>query len=209
MKITVYNLQGGKVKEIDLDQRIFSVKVKPEVIQQAVVAQLAGRHQASAHTKNRGEVRGGGKKPWKQKGTGRARQGSIRSPLWRGGGIVGGPTSARNFTKKINKKARRLAMLAVLSDRLAHERITVIQELVMPDSKTKSLVKIFNNLPIKPKKLLLILGKKSSPVLQAAKNISQLNLLAANSLNIVDLLKSEYLLITESALPVISKVYQG
>src|SRR3989339_146560 len=145
MKVKVYNLEGKEVREEELEQSFFDIVVKPEVVQQAVEAQLANSRQVLAHTKGRGEVRGGGKKPWKQKGTGRARHGSIRSPLWKGGGVTFGPTKERNFSQKINKKAKQQALFSVLSKKLADQEIKVVDEIKIKNIKTKEMAKILGN----------------------------------------------------------------
>src|SRR3989339_1166329 len=132
MKVKVYNLEGKEVREEELEQSFFDIVVKPEVVQQAVEAQLANSRQVLAHTKGRGEVRGGGKKPWKQKGTGRARHGSIRSPLWKGGGVTFGPLKTRNFKQKINKKMKKKALLMMLANKANSGDVAVVESLSFP-----------------------------------------------------------------------------
>src|SRR3989344_5330800 len=152
----IYNMSGQEIGEQVLPAIIFGVKVKPELVQQVVVAQQANARAAIAHTKGRGEVRGGGRKPWKQKGTGRARHGSIRSPLWVGGGVTFGPTNQRNFTLGLNKKMKKKALAMVLSDKAAHERLILINTLAVPEGKTKNLQKGLTALPSKGRKVLIV-----------------------------------------------------
>ena len=146
MKLNIYN-QNGEVKgQKELSDKIFAVKANPGLINEAITAQTANMRTVLAHTKTRAEVRGGGKKPWRQKGTGRARVGSSRSPLWRSGGIIFGPNADRNFSKKINKKAKRKAMFMVLSDRAANNGLAILEKLTLADYKTKAMNEVLNNL---------------------------------------------------------------
>lgn len=145
-KATVYNQEGAIVGSQDLSEEIFGVKPKMAVIHQVVTAMMANRRQVLAHTKDRGEVRGGGKKPWRQKGTGRARHGSIRSPLWVGGGVTFGPTKERNFKKKINDKMRRKAIFMCLSDRVADKKLILLDEIKLDEIKTKRMVELIGKL---------------------------------------------------------------
>lgn len=206
-KVTVYNQKGEKTKEIELNPKIFDIEIKPEVVQQVVVAQTANSRKPIAHTKGRAEVRGGGKKPWKQKGTGRARHGSIRSPLWVGGGITFGPTSERNFSKKVNKKVKIKALFMALSDKAREGNIVVIDRIKLSEAKTKEIMKIIDKLPIKGQKTVIALSKASANLAKATKNVPELKTLAADSLNVVDLLKYKFLLITEKGLKDIEKSY--
>ncbi len=226
IKIKVYNQNGEEVGEEKLDPAIFGIKIKPELIQQAVVAQLANARVAIAHTKTRGEVRGGGKKPWRQKGTGRARAGSIRSPIWKGGGIIFGPRKNRVFTKKINKKAKQKALLMCLSDKVASGWMVLLDKLELMEGKTKGFMKILENLGsliqnVKIKKsissekkdqndklkfknnklnILIALSNKNDKVIQAARNIPGIATISVDSLNVVDLLKYKYLLVTKKVI---------
>lgn len=231
-KITVYNITGEKVSEVELNPRIFDVKIKPELVQQAVVVQQANSRRNLAHTKDRSEVRGGGRKPWRQKGTGRARHGSIRSPLWRGGGITFGPTKERNFSLKINKKAKRKALLMVLSDKAAQQKIILLDKLELEQAKTKNFFAILQNLKLrigKEKKkvvkkeekadkkekikktkeptILVVLPNKEERVQRAARNISRLATAQANSLNVLDTLRHQYLLMPVDSIQVIEKTF--
>jgi large subunit ribosomal protein L4 len=198
-KAKVYNMRGEVVGEEALDPDIFGVEVKAGLIHQVLVAQMANKRQVLAHTKDRGEVRGGGKKPWKQKGTGRARQGSIRSPLWVGGGIVFGPTKERVFKQKINKKMKRKALLMCLSERAGEEKIILVEKLEMDGIKTKRFVEILNNLPNKKQKTLLILDKDNKNIVKSAANLPQIKTTETDNLNVGDILNHNCLLIPVSA----------
>lgn len=207
MKTKIYNLKGEVVGEQELNPGVFGVKVKPVVVQQVVVAQQANSRAPFAHAKGRAEVRGGGRKPWKQKGTGRARHGSIRSPLWKGGGVTFGPTKIRNFKKGINKKMKQSALRMVLSDKQANERLVVVETLALPEIKTKSIVQALSKLPIKGHKTLLILDKEAKNVPRSARNLPDVSMLGAQSLNVVDLLGSQTVIVPISALQTIDKLY--
>jgi len=226
IKATVYNLSGDKVKDLELNPKVFGVAVKPELIQQAIVAQRANARVSIANTLDKGQVRGGGKKPWKQKGTGRARHGSIRSPLWRGGGITFGPTSERNYSLKINKKVKRKALFMALSDKAAHEKIILVDTLDIPEAKTKKFFEILQNLGLRDKKkklqkkdekaekkskkekaILLVLPNKNEKITRAARNLKSVSYLGANALNIVDVVKGKYLMMPLEALAEIEKNY--
>ncbi|MFA6553228.1 MAG: 50S ribosomal protein L4 [Patescibacteria group bacterium] len=205
-KVIVYNSTGTKVSEVALEPKIFAVAVKPQVIQQAVRTQLANSRVAIAHTKNRSEVRGGGKKPWRQKGTGRARHGSIRSPLWKGGSVTFGPRSDRNFSLKMNRKAKRQALFMVLSDRAKEKNIVLIDELAPKAIKTKDFVASISKLPLK-KTILLALPKADQVIIKSTRNIPYLKTINADSLNVVDVLNHETLFMPKASLEVITKTY--
>jgi len=215
MKIAVYNQEGNKIKEQELNPVIFDTKIKPEVIHQVVVAQMANARQVLAHTKTRGEVRGGGKKPWKQKGTGRARAGTIRSPLWKGGGVVFGPLKNRNFCQKVNKKMKKKALFMVLSDKVKSNWMIVLDKLRLTEGKTKEFLKTLNNLDKlfqstekkEKKSILVVIESKNESLIHAIKNISKIATIRVDCLNIGDLLKYKYLLITEEGINKIEKVY--
>lgn len=201
MKIPVYDFSGEKVKEAELSPRLFGVKAKPEVIHQVVVAQLANARHVLADTKGKGEVRGGGKKPWKQKGTGRARHGSSRSPIWKGGGVIFGPKSSRNFTQKVNKKQKQLALAMCLSDRLANNALIVFERIEFDSGKTKDLVNWIKGIKAKiglekAKKFLLVLDKNDKKIIQSILNLKNVKMILADSLNCVDILDSDALLTT-------------
>ncbi len=205
--VKVYNMSGKVVGEQALPARLFAVPVKADVVHQVMVAQQANSRQAIAHTKTKGEVRGGGRKPWKQKGTGRARQGSIRNPQWRGGGIAFGPRSNRNFSLKVNKTMKQAALAMVLTDKVMNDRLVVLDQFTVPAAKTKQLRDALKALPSGSSKTLLSLGEMDTNVVRAANNLSKLGFCSADSLNIVDLLNYEYLVIDQAAIAKMEKQF--
>lgn len=206
--VKIYNTDGAATGELTVSDNLFGATIRPELVHEAVVAQEANSRDAIAHTKTRGEVRGGGRKPWKQKGTGRARHGSRRSPIWIGGGITFGPRSIRNFSKKINKKMKRKALSMVLTDKLNHDRLIVVESFGLTEGKTKELNAVLTKLPSAGKKVVLIDLPENKQVAKAAKNVSRVETLPSNSLNVVDLLKATYVVATKEALSAIEKTYQ-
>ena len=206
VKAKVYNQSGKVIGEEKLEPRIFGVGNKPRLVQQAVRTQLANARLPLAHVKIRSEVRGGGRKPWRQKGTGRARVGSIRSPLWRRGGKSFGPRKDKNFTLKINKSAKRKALFMTLSDKAENKKIVLLDKLELPKIKTKEFLKILAKLPVK-KTILTILPKSEKNIIKSARNLSYVKTILANSLNVVDILKHEYLLILKDSLKIINNIY--
>lgn len=208
MKIDIYNQKGEIIGKQELTAKIFAVKPKPELIHQVVVAQMANRRQVIAHTKGRSEVRGGGRKPWRQKGTGRARHGSIRSPIWRGGGVTFGPTKERRFKQKINKKVKRLALWMCLSDKLADKKLVLLDKLELAKISTKKLKQVLDKLPVKTSKTLMALAKIDKKIIKSAANIPYLTSAGADSLNVLELLKHQYLLTTVEGIKKIEKIYK-
>jgi large subunit ribosomal protein L4 len=214
MKYPVYNISGEQVKEIELPSRLFGVAAKTSVIHQVVVAQEANSRQALAHTKTRAEVRGGGKKPWRQKGTGRARHGSTRSPIWVGGGITFGPRSDRNFSQKVNKKQKQAALAMCLSDKATDKKLVIFDKLSEGVKKTKALnqwiSEIKSKVPAisKSKKVLLVMGEKDAGLILAAKNLAGVSTISAHSMNCVDLLRAQAILTTEKAIDKIEKQFK-
>ena len=207
MKAKVYNLEGKTVNEIDLNPSIFDVQISTDLVHQAVVAQLANSRQVLAHTKTRGEVRGGGRKPWKQKGTGRARHGSIRSPLWKGGGVTFGPTKDRNFTKDINKKMKRKALMMTLSNKVSTDSLRLLESFDFAEAKTKKMFEVFKTLELADKKILVVLPEQNDAIRLAARNLPNVKVLLADSLNVVDVLNKDIVLMPVSCLNIIEKVY--
>lgn len=212
MKLPMYNQQGQEIGEINLPKEIFDVKVNYDLLHQAVITQTAGGRLDLAHTKKRSEVRGGGKKPWRQKGTGRARHGSIRSPIWIGGGVVFGPRSERNFKKKINKKMKQKALLMSLSSKLKDNQIVALDKIEVTQGKTKEMadmIKILNqrlgekNTP----SALVVLPKKNELTRRSASNIKKIKTILADSLNVGDVLTYKYLILTKDSVDVIKKFY--
>lgn len=204
--VALYNHEGKEVGTLELSKAVFGVPVKEEVVAAVAAGMQTNRRQPIAHTKMRGEVRGGGKKPWKQKGTGRARQGSIRSPQWRGGGIIFGPRSERSFTVKINKKVRQAALRMVLSDKAADGKFVVIDGLPT-DGKTKTMVAVRKALPGAGRPALVVLGAKDDAVIHGFSNVPRTETQSARSLNVVDLLRYEYVIAPKDAVTVIESVY--
>jgi large subunit ribosomal protein L4 len=208
LNVKVYNLEGKELEEIKLDPKLFNIEINPALIHQVVLALQANARQKLAHTKTRAEVRGGGKKPWRQKGTGRARHGSIRSPLWVGGGITFGPRKEREFGQKINKKMKRKAVLMALSDKVKENNFIVVDRLDLAKIMTKDLVKILNNLPIKSSQALLVLAKKNETISKSARNLPKIKTVLADSLNLIDIIKFNYLLIDKDGLDKIAETYK-
>ncbi|PIZ98859.1 MAG: 50S ribosomal protein L4 [Candidatus Komeilibacteria bacterium CG_4_10_14_0_2_um_filter_37_10] len=208
LAIKVKNLKGEEIKSVELPENIFNVKTNKKLIKEVVDILNSNKRQVLAHTKGRSEVRGGGRKPWKQKGTGRARQGSIRSPQWRGGGVVFGPTKDRNWERKVNDKAKRSVLQMILSNKVACDHFIVVDNLDLTEAKTKSLVTILKNILGSEKKIIVALAGKKENVQRAITNLSWAMSLPASSLNVLDLLKYPYLLTTEKGLEVIKKLYR-
>lgn len=210
----IYNLKGESVGEMQLSDRVFGQPANPTLVHQAVVAQRANARQVLAHTKDRSEVRGGGKKPWRQKGTGRARAGSNRSPLWVGGGITFGPTKNRNFSKGLNVKMKRQALRVVLSDKLNNKQVAIMDTLVMDAYKTKVFKAMIDAITNKAfsteaKVSTLILDKAPGGMVRnSARNLVGIKLLSLDNINIVDLLKYRELIITKAAVEQLEEQYQ-
>ncbi|MFH0814782.1 MAG: 50S ribosomal protein L4 [Candidatus Falkowbacteria bacterium] len=206
-KMVVLNQKGEQKKEIKVSPAIFNVKLNSKVIHQVVVAMAANQREILAHTKTKDEVRGGGKKPWRQKGTGRARHGSSRSPIWIGGGITFGPRNIRNFKQKINKKMRQKAMLMALSDRFRNELITVVDTFEMKDAKTKEFKNILNSLKLKSS-ILVVFDKFNAAIVKSLNNLPKVEAICADSLNAQVILKYKNLLMTEPAVEIIEKIFK-
>ena len=192
-KIDVYNMQGKKVSDIELNENIFGIKPNEKVVHTALVNYMANQRQGTANTKTRAEVSGGGRKPWKQKGTGRARQGSIRAPQWFKGGIALGP-KPRDYRYTINKKERRLAIKSVLSSKVLENNLVVVDKLELDEIKTKNMVNVLENLKVEGK-TLIILPEKNLNVQKSAKNIEGVKTGLVNTINVYDLLKYNKLVI--------------
>lgn len=206
VKAKMYNMQGKEIGEVALPAALFEVPIKTGVVHSVVKGIMGNRRVAIAHTKTRGEVSGGGKKPWKQKGTGRARHGSTRSPIWIGGGVTFGPRSNRNFSVKINRKARRNALRMVLSDKAARAKVLILDDLVLPEGKTKYIAKLAASLPI-GKKTLLVLPAKHELVMRAVRNLPNVKAVTANALPLEEVLRYETLLMPQSTVPVLEHLF--
>jgi large subunit ribosomal protein L4 len=209
MKVKVYNQKGEATGEIELLPELFEVASNRALLHEVVVAQQANSREVIAHAKDRSEVRGGGRKPWRQKGTGRARAGTIRSPLWKGGGVTFGPTKDRNFTKRVNKKVKQKALAMTLSDKAATDRFIVIDSMELPEAKTKAFIAIYKNLPVSGKKTLVVTDSKNTKAIRAIKNLPKVNSISASSLNVVDLLAHDYVLIAKDTVDLVNKTYAG
>jgi len=211
MKVPVYNQKGEVIKEIDLNDKIFNLDFQSDFIHRIYVNLLSTRRQALAFTKDRSEVRGGGKKPWAQKGTGRARHSSIRSPLWRGGGTTFGPRQKEeNFKKKINKKEKRIALAQVLSQKLKDKEVIILDEISLNKPKTKEMAEILNNLIKKDKKkkspkTILLIDPKDNIVKQVSKNIKNLKVMTTENIDLVDLLNYKYLIFKKEIINTLEK----
>jgi large subunit ribosomal protein L4 len=205
MKVDIYNQQGKKTGEISLPEEIFAVEMNQDLVHQVAVSLMANKREGSAKAKDRSEVRGGGKKPWRQKGTGRARHGSRRSPIWRGGGVTFGPTGERNFEKKINRKMRRKALLMVLSEKVRSNLIVVLEDLKLSAAKTKQLAKIIESLPLEKKSCLIALPGLEKDIVTAGKNIPAIRIEEARNLNVLDMLSFKYLVMPKGSIEEIEK----
>ncbi|MBL8030122.1 MAG: 50S ribosomal protein L4 [Candidatus Doudnabacteria bacterium] len=210
MKVKLYNQKAEVVGDIDLNSKIYEVKPNTHLLAEAVRIQLSNSRKGLANTKTRGEVSGGGKKPWKQKGTGRARAGSIRSPLWRHGGVTFGPRSNRNWTLKLNKKAAKQALFMALSDKVVGNKFIVVDSIVLEHAKTKEVSKIINlfkkNLEI-GKKQLLLTAKEDKNLIRASRNLNGISPLPAHTVNLHEVLKADCVIVPKSALEVIEKTF--
>ena len=206
IKVKTYNKEGKESGDMELPEEVFGLKIKDDLVHQAYIAHISNSRQVLADTKDKGEVRGGGKKPWKQKGTGRARHGSSRSPIWKGGGVTFGPTSLRNYSKKINKKMKTKALLMVLSSKVRDNELVIIDNFKFEKISTKSMNGVLNNLPIEGK-ILLSLNKKDNNALKSIENISNVNVIASDSLNIADLLKNKTLVINKEGIEKIKDTF--
>ncbi len=205
--VSVYNQDGKVTGEMELSAARFGVKARPSVVHLAVVAQQANARHAKAHTKTRGEVSGGGKKPWKQKGTGRARAGSSRSPIWVGGGITFGPRSNRNFALKINKKTKQKALFMALSDKVASGNLIVLEAFEPKAPKTKEMAGLISRLPVK-RSALYVIAKSNPSLVRMARNLQKVHVVTSNSLNVVDVLHAGSLVFEKSAIPAFEQVYR-
>ncbi|MDD5145803.1 MAG: 50S ribosomal protein L4 [Candidatus Pacebacteria bacterium] len=207
MKTAVYNLEGKESGEALLPKELFEVKMNPDLAHQVVMISIGNKREVIADTKNRGEVSGGGKKPWRQKGTGRARQGSTRSPLWRHGGIVFGPTNERNFKKEIPDRMRKAALFMALSDKAKNNLIIVLDDLKLETPKTKVMAEILGKLPSRDEKTLIVLPKMDKNLILAARNIKNVKTIQAKDLNALDLFSFRYLIILKESIKVIKETF--
>ena len=204
-KVDVYDIKGKKVSDIELADSVFGIEPNENIVHAVLVNYLANQRQGTQSTKTRAEVRGGGRKPWRQKGTGRARQGSIRAPQWIKGGIALGP-KPRTYTYRVNKKERELALKSVLSAKVAEKELIVIDKLLLKEIKTAEVVKILNNLKIEGKSVI-ILANGDTNIQKSARNIESLKTLSVNTINVYDMLNAKNLVLTEDTVKKLEEVY--
>ena len=204
-KISIVNLNGEKVKDRNLKDNIWGITPN-DVLHNAVVLNMANARQASASTKTRSEVSGGGRKPWRQKGTGNARQGSIRAPHWRGGGIVFGPNPNRNYTKKMNKKERKLALKSALAYKVIDKELIVVEDIKFKTNKTREMVELLSKLNVRDNKVLVVVSELTENVCLAARNLANVKLVTFEKVNAYDLVSADNMLIEVSALDKLEEV---
>ena len=204
-KIDVYNIEGKKVSDIELADSVFGIEPNEKIVHSVLVNYMANQRQGTSNTKTRAEVSGGGRKPWKQKGTGRARQGSIRSPQWFKGGIALGP-KPRDYSYRVNKKERRLAVRSVLSSKVLENNLVVVDNMKFDEIKTKNMVSALNNLKVEGK-TLIVLPEKNENVQKSARNIEGVKTSLVNTINVYDLLKYNKLILTVDAVKSLEEVY--
>ena len=202
--VSVYNMEGKEVGTMELNDAVFGVEVNEHLVHMAVVAQLANKRQGTQKAKTRSEVSGGGRKPWRQKGTGHARQGSIRAPQWKGGGVVFAPTP-RDYTIKLNKKEKRLALKSALTSRVLENKLIVVENLQMDEIKTKKFAEVLNNLKVD--KALVVLDDNNKNVMLSARNIPNVRTAVTNTINVYDILKYNTLVLAKDVVSKIEKVY--
>ncbi len=207
MKVKVYNQKKEEIEEIELPKEIFEIKLNTDLVHQVFLAQTANQRQGSAKAKTRAEVRGGGRKPWRQKGTGRARVGSIRSPIWRGGGVTFGPTTEKVFKKRISKKMRRKALFMVLSVKAKENLLLILDKLEIEKPKTKAMAEVLNKLFLKKGSGLVVLPKMDKSVILSIKNIPKADTIQAKDLNVLDLLSYKYLIMPKEAIKIIKDTF--
>ncbi|MCR4793214.1 MAG: 50S ribosomal protein L4 [Lachnospiraceae bacterium] len=203
-KVSVYNMEGKEVGTAELNDSIFGVEINEHLVHMAVLQQLANNRQGTQKAKTRSEVSGGGRKPWRQKGTGHARQGSTRSPQWAGGGVVFAPTP-RDYSFKLNKKEKQAALKSVLTDKVQKEALVVVDELKLDEIATKEFAKVMKNLNVE--KGLVILGDNDKNVVLSARNLADVNTEVVNAINVYDILSARKLVLTKDALNKIEEVY--
>ena len=203
-KVSVYNIEGKVVGDMELNDAVFGVEVNEHLVHMAVVSQLANKRQGTQSAKTRSEVSGGGRKPWRQKGTGHARQGSTRAPQWTGGGIVFAP-KPRDYSFKMNKKEKNLALKSVLTSKVAEDKLIVLDSISFDEIKTKKMVAVLNNL--KADKALVVLNDNDKNVILSAKNIPDVKTALTNTINVYDILKYDKLIVTKDAVATIEEVY--
>jgi large subunit ribosomal protein L4 len=209
MKIQVVNTKGEAKEQYELPIEIFGLSTNDTLVHQVYRYQVLNTLYPVAHTKDRSEVRGGGKKPWKQKGTGRARHGSTRSPIWRTGGVTFGPTSLRNFAISVNKKMKRKALFMALSSRVANDKFVLLDDFELSQMKTKNALSILNNLKLSSTKTLIVFDRKNKNIEKSFSNIPNVSLIPFDSLNLIDILKADTILTDISSVESIKNIYSN
>ncbi len=202
--VSVYNMEGKEVGTIELNDAVFGVEVNEHLVHMAVVQQLANNRQGTQKAKTRSEVSGGGRKPWRQKGTGHARQGSTRAPQWKGGGVVFAPVP-RDYSFKLNKKEKRAALKSALTSRVQNNKLIVVDELKLDEIKTKKFKAVLDNLKVK--KALVVLAENDEKVVMSARNIPAVKTALTSTINVYDILKGDTLILTKDAVAKIEEVY--
>ena len=202
--VSVYNMEGKEVGTIELNDAVFGVEVNEHLVHMAVVQQLANNRQGTQKAKTRSEVSGGGRKPWRQKGTGHARQGSTRSPQWTGGGVVFAPVP-RDYSFKLNKKEKRAALKSALTSKVQDAKLIVVDELKFDEIKTKNFVNVMNNLKVQ--KGLVVIAENDANVVMSAKNVADVNTTLVNTINVYDIMKAKTVVLTKDAVAKIEEVY--
>ena len=202
--VAIYNMEGNEVGSLELNDAVFGVEINEHLVHMAVVQQLANNRQGTQKAKTRSEVRGGGKKPWRQKGTGHARQGSIRAPQWKGGGVVFAP-KPRDYSFKLNKKEKRAALKSALTSRVNESKFIVVEDLKLDGIKTKRFQEVLNNLKVN--KALVILNDNDENVVMSAKNIPAVKTALTNTINVYDIMKYDTVVVTKDAVATIEEVY--
>ena len=202
--VSVFNMEGKEVGTLELNDAVFGVEVNEHLVHMAVVAQLANKRQGTQKAKTRSEVSGGGRKPWRQKGTGHARQGSTRAPQWTGGGVVFAPVP-RDYTIRLNKKEKRLALKSALTSRVQEGKFIVLDELTLNEIKTKNFVNVMKNLNVA--KALVVLGENNENVVRSARNVADVKTALVNTINVYDILKYNTVVATKAAVAAIEEVY--
>ncbi len=202
--VSVYNMEGNEVGTMELNDAVFGVKVNEHLVHQAVVRHLANKRQGTQKAKTRAEVRGGGRKPWRQKGTGHARQGSIRAPQWTGGGVVFAPVP-RDYSKKMNKKEKRAALKSALTSRVEADKLIVLESLKLDQIKTKEMVRVLDNLKVK--KALVVMPEVDQNVMLSTRNIPNVDTIDARMLNVYDVMRYSTVIMTKDAVASIEEVY--
>ena len=206
MKVDVKDLAGKVVETLELKSKAFNVDVNENLLHQVYVAQYANQRHSKAHTKTRGEIQGSTKKPWKQKGTGRARTGDVKNPIWRSGGTVFGPRSNRNYSQKINKKEARLATIMALVSKIKEDRLVVVKDYNLKEVKTSLMAKVVDKLKLAGK-TLMVFDKDGKKYMRASQNLPQISNLDVEKLNVLDILNNKYIVVSEAGMKFLDKKY--